>query len=267
MKLILLLAILSLIFLYFRRRKRQQATLQQSNAIEKDTMHTLLKEHVAFYQRLNEEDQQMFRERVQHFLNTVRITAVRDASLTLIDKLYIASSAIIPIFAFADWSYNNLDEVLVYPGVFTTEFDMEDEERNVAGMVGNGAMNRMMILSLPSLRAGFEQHATGNTAIHEFVHLLDKADGATDGVPEYMIPKSLVAPWIKHMHRTINEIRNNQSDINPYAATNEAEFFAVISEYFFQKPLFLKEHHPELFMILEQTYRNSLHKTSQKSYS
>ncbi|RYZ15431.1 MAG: peptidase, partial [Sphingobacteriales bacterium] len=62
-------------------------------------------------------------------------------------------------------------------------------------------------------------------------------------------------PWIRQMHRTIREIRNDDSDLNPYAGTNDSEFFAVLSEYFFQKPGFLREHHPELYRILEETYR------------
>lgn len=218
-------------------------------------MHALLEEHVSFYRKLGDADQASFRKRVQHFLDTTRVTPVRGVVLTELDRLYVASSAIIPIFSFDDWAYNNLDEVLIYPGTFTQEFSVEDEERNVLGMVGDGAMHRMMILSQPSLRAGFERNGAGNTAIHEFVHLLDKADGATDGVPEYLIPKELVSPWIRQMHRAITEIREGDSDINPYAATNDAEFFAVLSEYFFQKPQLLREHHPELYRILDRAYK------------
>lgn len=254
MKYLLLFAIIAAIVVFFRKRKIKEETVEAAR-IEPDIMDVQLEEHVAFYQRLNTDEKAAFRKRVQQFLDTTKITPVRDLVITGLDKLYVASSAIIPIFNFADWAYNNLDEVLIYPGTFTTDFSVQDEEKNVLGMVGDGAMHRMMILSLPSLRAGFERNGAGNTAIHEFVHLLDKADGATDGIPAYMIPKDMVEPWIRHMRRAIMDIRENDSDLNPYAGTNEAEFFAVISEYFFQKPEFLKEHHPELFRILEETYR------------
>lgn len=252
-QIILVCLIVALIFSYFRKSKKSKAAA--APALAPGSMHDLLEEHVAFYQRLNTADQEIFRSRVQHFLDTTAITPVGEVVLTDLDRLYVASSAIIPIFSFSDWAYNNLDEVLIYPGTFTQEFNVEDEERNVLGMVGDGAMHRMMILSQPALRAGFERNGAGNTAIHEFVHLLDKADGATDGVPEYMIPKDLISPWIRQMHKAISEIREGDSDINPYAATNEAEFFAVLSEYFFQKPHFLKEHHPELYEILDRTYK------------
>lgn len=256
MKFIILVVIVVVIIVYFRKRKGVSTGKgSKEPVIESGKVQALLQEHVAFYERLQEDEKPLFQKRVEHFLDTTRITPVGDVRITDVDKLYVASSAIIPIFSFTDWAYNNLDEVLIYPGTFTTDFDIEDEEKNVLGMVGDGAMHRMMILSLPSLRAGFERNGAGNTAIHEFVHLLDKADGATDGVPEYMIPKHLVTPWIRQMHKTIREIRENNSDLNPYAGTNEAEFFAVLSEYFFQKPHFLKEHHPALYNILEEVYR------------
>lgn len=254
MRILALALIVGLVIVLLRRQKKKSAA-PAAPPIAPDSMHALLQAHVGFYQRLDGAAQASFRERAQHFLDTTRITPVSGVQLSDLDRLYVAASAIIPIFSFPDWAYNNLDEVLIYPGTFSKDFDIEEEERNVLGMVGDGAMHRMMILSQPALRAGFEHRGAGNTGIHEFVHLLDKADGATDGVPEYMIPQNLVSPWVRQMHRTIREIREGESDINPYAATNEAEFFAVLSEYFFQKPAFLKEHHPELFRILEATYR------------
>ncbi len=252
MKFILVALLLLFIFGFFRKRKKREPG---APGIVPDHMHDLLAQHVTFYAKLAPAEQELFRSRVQHFLATTRVSPVDGVTITELDRLYVGASAIIPIFSFSDWAYNNLDEVLIYPGTFTKDFDTEHEEKNVLGMVGDGAMHRMMILSQPALRAGFEQHGAGNTGIHEFVHLLDKADGATDGVPEYMLPASLAEPWIKYMHREIREIREHHSDLNPYAGTNEAEFFAVLSEYFFQKPQLLKDHHPELFHILEATYK------------
>lgn len=253
MKPVFLILLLLALLLFVRRRKKKDAVILERQ-IPVDEMNKALSEHVSFYQRLDEEEKAIFKQRVQHFLDTTAITPVGDITLSSLDKLYVASSAIIPIFHFKDWAYNNLDEVLIYPDTFTKEYDVKDAGRNVLGMVGDGAMHRMMILSLPALRAGFEAERAGNTGIHEFVHLLDKADGATDGIPEYLIPKELIKPWSKYMHEAIHDIRENDSDINPYAGTNEAEFFAVISEYFFQKPLFLEKHHPELYAILLKIY-------------
>jgi Mlc titration factor MtfA (ptsG expression regulator) len=252
MKLLLLLLIAVIILVYVLMRKNRPKTAVSPIA-DKD-LHVLMQAHIAFYKALDETAQQHFRERVAHFLGTVRILPVGTVQVTDLDKVYTAASAIIPIFAFPGWAYNNLDEVLIYPSQFSADFDQESDDRNVLGMVGDGAMHRLMIISQPSLRAGFEQQGAGNTGIHEFAHLLDKADGATDGLPEYLIPKELVQPWLQQMHQAIVQIKQQHSDINPYATTNEAEFFAVLSEYFFQKPKLLQQHHPELFCLLEQIY-------------
>lgn len=216
--------------------------------------HDLLQKHVRFYAAMNPEDQHIFRKRVMQFLGTVTISPVGNVAITDLDRLYVAASAIIPIASFKDWTYNNLNEVLIYPDAFTKDFSGAAEEKNVLGMVGNGAMHRMMILTLGALRAGFENETVHNTGVHEFVHLLDKADGATDGIPEAMLPTEFRKPWMEYMHRAINEIRQGESDIEDYGGTNEAEFFAVISEYFFQKPDQLKEQHPKIWALLERIY-------------
>jgi len=250
MKLIFFIALMAFAVYLLVRRKKQ--ALHQ--APDGSAMHLLLVEHVSFYQKLGQEEQQVFLKRVQDFLHSVAITPVKGLALTDLDRLYIASSAIIPIFHFKDWRYNNLNEVLVYSDAFDHDYSTTATGRNITGMVGTGAMNRMMILSIQAIRAGFEHSGIHNTGIHEFVHLLDKADGATDGIPEYMIPKALLKPWISHMHASIQAIRSGRSDIDTYAGTNEAEFFAVLSEYFFQKPHLLQEHHPYIFKILKEIY-------------
>jgi Mlc titration factor MtfA (ptsG expression regulator) len=170
----------------------------------------------------------------------------------------VAASAIIPIFAFPGWQYPNLHEVLLYPDTFDEQFDFSKAtpDRQVLGMVGSGAMNHVMILSKPSLHAGFVNKTDKqNTAVHEFVHLIDKTDGTIDGIPELLLDKAYVKPWLRLIHENISNIQRNESDINPYAATNEAEFFAVVAEYFFERPLLLKERHPDLYALLESVFR------------
>jgi Mlc titration factor MtfA (ptsG expression regulator) len=175
----------------------------------------------------------------------------------------VAAGAIIPIFAFPNWRYNNISEVLLYKGTFNKEYNTDGAGRDVLGMVGDGAMRREMILSQPSLRASFRNHKDGhNTAIHEFAHLIDKADGETDGVPEYLLAQPFILPWVTRMHETIKQMRSsNHSDINIYGATNDAEFFAVVSEYFFERPTELKAHHPELYGMLEEMFSPKTLKT------
>ena len=58
------------------------------------------------------------------------------------------------------------------------------------------------------------------------------------------------------MRKEIESILKDRSDINPYGATNEAEFFAVVSEYFFERPKLLKEKHPELYQLLSEIFNS-----------
>ena len=214
----------------------------------------LLTAQVPFYEQLPEDKKTAFEERAKYFLTQVKITGVK-TTVEDIDRVLIAASAIIPIFNFPDWEYKNLHEVLLYPDSFDHEFEQQGADRNILGMVGSGGMNHMMILSQYELRQAFT-NKTGkdNTAIHEFVHLIDKTDGEIDGVPEMLLDKKYIIPWLQLMQHEIEEIRENRSDINPYGASNESEFFAVVSEYFFELPALLKEKHPELYELLSKIF-------------
>ena len=218
----------------------------------------ILEERVPFYQQLTKVKQTEFEERAAHFLMQVKITGVKTV-VEETDRVLIAASAIIPIFNFAGWEYKNLHEVLLYPDSFSHEFEQQGGERNILGMVGSGAMNHVMILSQFELRQSFSNESgKNNTAIHEFVHLLDKTDGEIDGVPESLLDRQYIKPWLQLMQQKIQEICDDRSDINPYGASNEAEFFAVASEYFFERPDLLKEKHPELYELLLKTFHPAL---------
>ncbi|MCY7311498.1 MAG: zinc-dependent peptidase [Chitinophagaceae bacterium] len=215
----------------------------------------LLTDYVKFYHQLNEEGRQRFEKRVEHFLSAVKITGV-NAIVEDIDRLLIASGAIIPVFAISDWQYINLHEVLVYPGAFNEDFDQAGSDRPIAGMVGGGAMQNVMIITKWQLRQGFiNNHDAHNTAIHEFVHLIDKMDGTLDGVPEIILERKYTSQWKNMMDTTIGQMKTDGSDIDMYGATNPTEFFAVISEYFFEQPDLLNANHPGLYEMLERIYK------------
>ena len=215
----------------------------------------LLNEHVNFYKQLDASKKAEFENRMQVFLSRIKITGVR-TTVEDIDRVLIAAGAIIPIFGFADWEYINLHEVLLYPDAFSDGFDQKGKDRDILGMVGSGAYQNIMILSQQQLRAGFENATSkSNTAIHEFVHLIDKTDGAVDGVPESILSDPLVRPWLDKIHESIKQIMENRSDINPYGATNAAEFFAVVSEYFFKRPDLLQNNHRQLYELLVTIFK------------
>jgi Mlc titration factor MtfA (ptsG expression regulator) len=215
----------------------------------------LLNGYVKFYQQLNEEAKERFDKRIEHFLSAVKITGI-NAVVEDLDRLLIASGAIIPVFGIPDWQYINLHEVLVYPGAFNEDFDQAGSDRPIAGMVGSGAMQHVMILTKWQLRQGFINNQDArNTAIHEFVHLIDKMDGTMDGIPEIILDRKYTQPWKNMMDSTIGQMKVYGSDIDMYGATNPVEFFAVISEYFFEQPDLLKANHPELYQMLVRIYK------------
>lgn len=176
-----------------------------------------------------------------------------------LDKILVASSAIIPIFGFKDWKYVNLKEVLIYPTIFNANFETEGPDRRILGMVGNGYMDGIMILSQEALKHGFQNESDKmNTAIHEFIHLIDKRDGSIDGIPSALLEKQYTIPWIDFMDKKLDEIYEGRSDINPYGGTNRAEFFSVTSEYFFERPKLLKKKHPDLYQVLERIFKQDM---------
>lgn len=253
---ILVLSLLVIIIVAIIYGKKKQHIREVATPLP-DIYFPLLEQHVDYYRNLTEEKKKLFAEKVKYFLNHVRVQGV-GLEVDDLDKLLVASSAVIPIFGFEDWHYYNLTDVLLYKEQFNESFETEGDERPIMGMVGNGAMQNVMILSRPSLYEGFEiESSKSQTAIHEFVHLLDKADGATDGLPEYMLSKQYTLPWLQLMHRTIEEMKKGRSDINIYGATNEAEFLAVTAEYFFKRPDLLQEKHPELFALLKQIFHQT----------
>src|SRR6187402_1795945 len=156
----------------------------------------LLDAHVNYYHNLDAAARKRFEAQVNSFLNYVHIEGV-GTEITDLDRVLIASSAIIPIFGFGDWRYNNLTNVILYPDTFDKNYQFEGTNRDILGMVGSGYMNGQMLLSRAALTKGFSAAAgSENAAIHEFVHLLDKADGATDGVPEQLVPPEYAQPWL-----------------------------------------------------------------------
>jgi hypothetical protein len=212
----------------------------------------VLEEKVLFYRRLQSADKQRFESRLMKFLSEVNISGI-STTVEELDKILIASSAVIPVFGFDDWEYAYLDEVLLYPTTFNQNFETHKDSagRNTMGMVGSGLMHNKMILSRNALRNGFNNKTDKlNTGIHEFIHLLDKEDGKIDGIPKVLLQHQYTIPWIKMIHDKMEEINNDKSDIRHYGGTSTTEFLAVAGEYFFERPKLLKRKHPELFKMM-----------------
>jgi MtfA peptidase len=231
---------------------------RKNDPISRDLWELTLRKNVSFYRSLDPESQLIFLNKAAHFLSTTRITGIK-TEVSLEDKILIAAGAVIPIFAFPDWEYFNLDEVLLFPQHFNYDYQVGSTDMAVLGAVGYGYLEGKMVLSKKALHLGFDNTKDKrNTVIHEFIHLIDKADGEIDGVFSELPDQSLVIPWLNLMDEKIREIREGKSDIRPYGARSRIEFLAVSSEYFFERPGLLKKKHPILYSYLEQLFAQKM---------
>lgn len=252
----LVLAMKNLLRNLFGFNKVQQANHQ---TIWQESWSEFLNSHVSFYRRLSAADKICFEQRCILFLQTTQVEGSQDVVITDEDKLLVAASAIIPVWGFPEWHYLNIKTVVLLPGRFNEHYQYGMDDSRISGMVGTGVMAGKMALSKPDLHLGFNNDVDKqNVGIHEFVHLVDMADGQCDGFPERVTEYEYCAPWFEFVHHKINQVEQGKSNINDYAATNSAEFFAVSSEYFFERPKMLKRKHPKLYDYLSQFYQQNL---------
>lgn len=218
----------------------------------------ILERRVAFYRGLGEEDRKIFEQRALLFLQTTAIEAGQ-IEVTDEDRLLVAASAIIPVWGFPKWHYFNVQKVFLLPAAFNDRFECGQPDSVITGMVGTGPMAGKVALSQPALVEGFaNDRDKRNVGIHEFVHLIDMADGDIDGFPERLKQHSYSIPWFQLVADKIRHIDQGKTNIRDYGATNEAEFLAVVSEYFFERPEMLKRKHPQLFDTLSEFYRQDV---------
>jgi Mlc titration factor MtfA (ptsG expression regulator) len=102
-------------------------------------------------------------------------------------------------------------------------------------------------------------HDGHNVVLHEFAHALDAEAGGVDGAP-LLADRSMYTAWARVLgaeyQRLIRDLQlNSRGVLDPYGATNPAEFFAVTTEAFFERPHALKAQHPELYGQLAAFYR------------
>jgi len=235
-----------------RRCLRRMAVMKKPFPTHWETM---LKTNVAYYNALDDEGKERFRQLVKIVLDEVRITGIR-TEVDDLCRLLVAASAVIPIFGFPDWEYARLGEVLIYPSAFGDGYRTDEAaDPSVLGMVGVGHLSGVMILSKPDLLAGFANPSDKrNVGIHEFAHLVDRADGAIDGLPPG-VSAEVVRPWIEWVGQELAEPPEGGSHINKYAYTNEAEYFAVLTEYLFEAPEVLQRKNPKMYEMLQSMFR------------
>ena len=108
-------------------------------------------------------------------------------------------------------------------------------------------------------RTGRHPESGHNVVYHEFAHKLDMLDGSADGTPP-LHGRDDYRRWVEICAREYRALRaqakrGQRSFLDAYGATSEAEFFAVATGQFFDAPVALRRHHPELYAVLEAFYR------------
>jgi MtfA peptidase len=116
------------------------------------------------------------------------------------------------------------------------------------------------VLSWDSVQQSVAEPREGhNVVLHEFAHELDLEDGYVDGIPLLEAPQS-TRVWARVLRERFEELQRKTKDgepdlLNAYGATNRAEFFAVATELFFERPMEMRERYPDLYRELKGFYR------------
>lgn len=161
-------------------------------------------------------------------------------------------------------SFGNLREVLVYPGHFV----VPRQEPGVGGVLHEGRdvlagqswQRGQVIVAWDAVQDGAaDPHDGANVVMHEFAHQIDQDTGAANGAP-YVGRGALQQAWARVMNQEFDTLRGRLARgepglIDPYAATNPAEFFAVVTELFFERPAALASERPALYEQLRRCYR------------
>lgn len=214
---------------------------------------------------LTEEELARLRERAILFLHDKRLTALPDVELQVEDRLRLALQAQLPLLHLADlgW-YNGFHEIVIYPDDFLSPQKYRDpagvEHEWDAEHSGEAWLQGPVILAWPGVQqsGGWDGY---NLVIHELAHKLDMLNGDANGLPP-LHRHMRISDWAGAMqtaydslNATLDADPDAETPIDPYAAENPAEFFAVTSEYFFSAPDLLHEAFPEVYSQLAQFYR------------
>jgi Mlc titration factor MtfA (ptsG expression regulator) len=160
--------------------------------------------------------------------------------------------------------YPGLKYIILYPSAFVVTRREVDGAGVVShgrkGMLGESWQNGKVILAWDNVMHGARNFVDGsNVVLHEFAHQLDSETGSADGAP-LLAGKSSYRSWANALSDEFRELQRDarigrRSLMDHYGATNPAEFFAVTTETFFEKPRRMAKHHQELFDVLKAYYR------------
>jgi Mlc titration factor MtfA (ptsG expression regulator) len=223
-----------------------------------------LRANVPLYGRLPEADRAELRGHVQVLLAEKHFEGCGGLELTDEIRVTIAAQAAMLLLHRETDYYPKLVTVLVYPSAYVAP----SVEHVGGGLVLEGESARLgeswqtgvVILSWDDVRRGATDPRDGhNVVLHEFAHQLDGQDGSANGAP-ILERRSQYVTWARVLGEEYEELRRDaergrKSVLDDYGATNPAEFFAVATECFFEKPAPMQKKHPALYEELKAYYQ------------
>jgi MtfA peptidase len=253
-------------FGFFKRRRRERLRA----APFPPEWDGILRRNVPYYDRLDEADRKELHGHIHVFLAEKHFEGCGGLALTDEIRVTIAAQACLLLLHRDTDYYRRLVTVLVYPSAYTAKgvepigggVMLEGEEARL----GEAWTGGVVVLSWDDVRAGASDiHDGHNVVLHEFAHQLDQEDGAADGAP-ILDRRSQYVAWARVLGGEYERLRRasragKESVLDGYGATNPAEFFAVATECFFEKPAQLRRKHPELYEELKEYYRQDPERT------
>ena len=225
---------------------------------------SIVESNLAIYNVLSDFQQKQLQGYIQVFLKEKQFIGCSGLQITEEIKVTIAAIACLLLFGDRHTYFPNLRSILVYPNAYiVNEIVMSDryvvEERRVARL-GESWTKDQLILSWEQVKQDMHNWQDGhNVVLHEFAHQLDQEDGKAEGVP--ILPRALdYALWAKVMTAEYLQLcdrveHGKKTVLDNYGATNPAEFFAVATETFFEKPNQLQQKHRSLYDLLQRYYQ------------
>lgn len=244
----------------FKRRRRTRLRAAPFPAAWK----RIIERNVAVYRRLPREDQRELLGHVQVLLAEKHFEGCGGLALTDEIRVTIAAQAAVLLLHRETDYYPELKSILVYP----TAYVVSDERPVGGGMwtdndeirLGHTAptLGALVIAWDDALRGARTMDDGANVVFHEFAHQLDFEDRVVDGTPQ--LERRQYASWARVLSAEFDALRRAADEARPtlidqYGATNPAEFFAVLTELFFERPAELGVRHPALYRELRAFYR------------
>lgn len=208
---------------------------------------------------LDVQEQDRLKELTQAFLRRKSIEPVQGLQLDESMRVNIAAQACLLILNLKLDMYSDFRSVIVYPGAFRVNHPHIDSagvhHSDDLVLSGEAWLHGPVVLSWDGIT---QPHSGSNVIIHEFAHKLDGLNGVHNGFPP-LNPKQSPSKWSRIFNAGFTEFNQQllcgqPPAIDPYAAENPAEFFAVTSEAFFEMPWLLRSSFPDVYDQLAAFY-------------